>query len=40
MKRKTFSCEFLNGCCRECDILTAYISETGGVEYQKLLPAT
>lgn len=40
MRRKTFSCEFLNSCCRECDVLTAYSSETEGVEYQTLFPAT
>lgn len=40
MKRRTFSCEFLNGCSGGRDALTAYISESGGVEHQKLLPVT
>lgn len=39
MKRKTFSCEFVNGSCRERDVLTASSSEAEGVKHQNLLPA-
>lgn len=40
MKRKTSSCEFLRGGCRERHILAAHGAGAGGVERQKLCPAT